>query len=159
MIEINNITKTYGSGDTKFQALKGVTFTINDGEFVAIMGPSGSGKSTLMHILGCLDTPTTGTYFLDKKDVSTQTDEELAEIRRLHIGFVFQSFNLLPRTTVMRNVMLPLVYAGVDEQEREIKSKKALISAGMTEIFKDAENPKIDSHRLHRAWIEIDLHK
>ena len=113
MIEINNITKTYGSGDTAFQALKGISFTIKDGEFIAIMGPSGSGKSTLMHILGCLDTPTTGTYFLDGKDVSTLTDEELADIRRLHVGFVFQSFNLLPRTTVMRNVMLPLIYAGV----------------------------------------------
>ncbi|MEQ1500045.1 MAG: ABC transporter ATP-binding protein [Parcubacteria group bacterium] len=133
MIEIKNITKTYGSGDAKFQALKGVSFTINDGEFVAIMGPSGSGKSTLMHILGCLDTPSTGMYFLDSKDVSTQTDEELAEIRRLHIGFVFQSFNLLPRTTVMRNVMLPLVYAGVDEEEREKRSKKALLASGMTE--------------------------
>src|SRR3989338_5230177 len=104
MIEIQDITKTYGTGDTKLQALRGVTFTIEDGEFVAVMGPSGSGKSTLMHILGCLDTPTTGTYFLDSKNVSTQTDEELADIRRLHIGFVFQAFNLLPRTTVMRNV-------------------------------------------------------
>ena len=133
MIEIQDITKTYGTGDTKLQALRGVTFTIEDGEFVAVMGPSGSGKSTLMHILGCLDTPTTGTYFLDSKNVSTQTDEELADIRRLHIGFVFQAFNLLPRTTVMRNVMLPLVYAGASEEERETRSKKALLAAGMTE--------------------------
>src|SRR3954463_9093751 len=109
MIEIKDITKTYGIGDTAFQALKGVSFTIKDGEFVAIMGPSGSGKSTLMHILGCLDTPTSGTYFLDQKDVSKLNDEELAGIRRLHIGFVFQAFNLLARTTVLRNVMLPLV--------------------------------------------------
>ena len=133
MIEINNITKTYGSGDTAFQALKGISFTIKDGEFIAIMGPSGSGKSTLMHILGCLDTPTTGTYFLDGKDVSTLTDEELADIRRLHVGFVFQSFNLLPRTIVMRNVMLPLIYAGVSVEEREERSRKALSAAGMTE--------------------------
>lgn len=133
MIKINNITKTYGSGDTAFQALKGVSFTIEDGEFVAIMGPSGSGKSTLMHMLGCLDTPTTGTYFLDGKDVSTLTDEDLADIRRLHIGFVFQAFNLLPRTTVMRNVMLPLVYAGVTEGERENRSTKALLAAGLAE--------------------------
>jgi len=153
MIEINNITKTYGSGDTKFQALKGVTFTINDGEFVAIMGPSGSGKSTLMHILGCLDTPTTGTYFLDSKDVSTQTDEELAEIRRLHIGFVFQSFNLLPRTTVMRNVMLPLVYAGVDEEEREKRSKKALFAAGMTESHFAHMSNQLSGGQIQRVAI------
>lgn len=140
MIQINNITKTYGSGDTAFKALNGVSFTIEDGEFIAIMGPSGSGKSTIMHILGCLDTPTTGEYFLDGKDVSMLTDEELADIRRLHIGFVFQAFNLLPRTTVMRNVMLPLIYAGVNEEERDARSKKALISAGLTE-----------SHFLHKS--------
>src|ERR1700757_4778030 len=130
MIEIKDITKTYGEGDTAFQALKGVTFTIEDGEFVAIMGPSGSGKSTLMHILGCLDTPTSGTYRLDGKDVSKMNDEELADIRKDKIGFVFQSFNLLPRTTVLRNVMLPLVYAGVAEEERERRAGAALASAG-----------------------------
>src|SRR3989344_8488853 len=114
MIDVKNITKIYKTGDIEFQALRGVSFTIKDGEFVAIMGPSGSGKSTLMHILGCLDTPTAGTYHLDGKDVSVLSDDALAEIRRDKIGFVFQSFNLLPRTTVLRNVMLPLVYAGVD---------------------------------------------
>src|SRR6202166_737556 len=123
MIEIKNITKTYGTGDTAFQALKGVSFKIEDGEFVAIMGPSGSGKSTMMHILGCLDTPTSGSYHLDGKDVSKMSDEQLAEIRKDKIGFVFQSFNLLPRTTVLRNVMLPLIYAGVDENERETRAK------------------------------------
>ncbi len=133
MIEIKDITKTYGNGDAAFQALKGVSFGIEDGEFVAIMGPSGSGKSTLMHILGCLDTPSTGQYFLDGKNVSMLSDDELADIRRLHIGFVFQSFNLLPRTTVLRNVMLPLVYAGVAEAEREERSKKALVAAGLME--------------------------
>src|ERR1700688_719339 len=122
MIEIKNITKTYGTGDTAFQALKGVSFKIEDGEFVAIMGPSGSGKSTMMHILGCLDTPTSGSYHLDGKDVSKMSDEQLAEIRKDKIGFVFQSFNLLPRTTVLRNVMLPLIYAGVDENERETRA-------------------------------------
>src|SRR6266576_5806625 len=126
MIEIKNITKTYGSDQTAFQALKGVTFTIEDGEFVAIMGPSGSGKSTLMHILGCLDTPSSGTYLLDGKDVSKFSDEELADIRKDKIGFVFQAFNLLPRTSVLRNVMLPLVYAGVDGVERESRAKNAL---------------------------------
>jgi putative ABC transport system ATP-binding protein len=128
MIEIKDITKQYGSGEATFKALKGVSFTIEDGEFVAIMGPSGSGKSTLMHILGCLDTPTTGSYHLDGKDVSKLSDEALAHIRKDKIGFVFQAFNLLPRTTVLRNVMLPLVYAGVMGQAREDRAKKALLS-------------------------------
>ena len=91
MLEIKKITKTYGIGETSFQALRGVTFSIEEGEYIAIMGPSGSGKSTLMHILGCLDTPTSGEYFLDAKDVSTLTDDELADIRKQHIGFVFHS--------------------------------------------------------------------
>lgn len=133
MIEVQDITKSYGSGDNVFQALKGISFTINDGEFVAIMGPSGSGKSTTMHILGCLDTPTTGAYLLDNKDVAQLSDEELADIRKDKIGFVFQSFNLLPRTTVLRNVMLPLIYAGVDEVEREKRAREALFAAGMVE--------------------------
>jgi putative ABC transport system ATP-binding protein len=140
MIEIKDITKSYGSGDTAFQALKGISFTIEDGEFVAIMGPSGSGKSTTMHILGCLDTPTTGEYFLDRKDVSKLSDEDLADIRRDKIGFVFQSFNLLPRTTVLRNVMLPLIYAGVGEEERVQRASDALLAAGMT-----------DSHFAHKS--------
>ncbi|MEI6022753.1 MAG: ABC transporter ATP-binding protein [bacterium] len=133
MIEVQDITKTYNTGDIAFTALKGVSFTINDGEFVAIMGPSGSGKSTLMHILGALDNPSSGTYKLDGKDVSTYTDDELADIRKDHIGFVFQSFNLLPRTTVLRNVMLPLIYAGVGEKEREELAKISLQKAGLDE--------------------------
>jgi putative ABC transport system ATP-binding protein len=133
MIEIKNIKKTYKTGDIEFEALRGVSFTIKDGEFVAIMGPSGSGKSTLMHILGGLDNPTSGTYFLDGKDVSTLSDDELADIRKDKIGFVFQSFNLLPRTTVLRNVMLPLVYDGIEGNEREKQAKKALLLAGMDE--------------------------
>ncbi len=153
MIEVKNITKSYGSGQALFQALRGVTFTINDGEFVAIMGPSGSGKSTLMHILGCLDTPTTGTYYLDGKDISQLTDEELADIRRLHVGFVFQAFNLLPRTTVMRNVMLPLIYAGVNESEREVRSKKALIAAGMTESHFSHMSNQLSGGQIQRVAI------
>jgi putative ABC transport system ATP-binding protein len=133
MIEIKDITKTYKTGDISFQALKGITFTIKDGEFVAIMGPSGSGKSTLMHILGGLDNPTSGTYFLDGKDVSKLSDDELADIRKDKIGFVFQSFNLLPRTTVLRNVMLPLVYEGIEPEERERRAKKVLLLAGLDE--------------------------
>jgi putative ABC transport system ATP-binding protein len=133
MIEIKDIRKIYKTGDIEFEALRGVSFTIADGEFVAIMGPSGSGKSTLMHILGGLDNPTSGTYFLDGKDVSTLSDDELADIRKDKIGFVFQSFNLLPRTTVLRNVMLPLVYDGIEQKEREERAKKALFLAGLDE--------------------------
>jgi putative ABC transport system ATP-binding protein len=131
MIELKNIKKIYKSGNVETEALKGVSFTIRDGEFVAIMGPSGSGKSTLMHILGALDTPTSGTYLLDGKDVSTFSDDELADIRKDKIGFVFQSFNLLPRTTVLRNVILPLVYAEVSHEEREKRAKAALLAAGL----------------------------
>jgi putative ABC transport system ATP-binding protein len=133
MIEIKNIIKTYQSGNVETQALKGVSFKIEDGEFVAIMGPSGSGKSTLMHILGALDTPTSGTYLLDDKDVSTLSDDQLADIRKDKIGFVFQSFNLLPRTTVLRNVALPLIYAEIGLEEREKRARAALKSAGLDE--------------------------
>jgi putative ABC transport system ATP-binding protein len=133
MIEIKNIKKSYKTEGEPFEALKGVSFEINDGEFVAIMGPSGSGKSTLMHILGALDNPTGGTYFLDGKDVSTLSDDELADIRKDKIGFVFQSFNLLPRTTVLRNVVLPLIYEGVGERERIERAKEALIASGLSE--------------------------
>ncbi|HMP67593.1 MAG TPA: ABC transporter ATP-binding protein [Candidatus Paceibacterota bacterium] len=153
MIEVKNITKIYGSGDTTFQALKGVTFTIEEGEFVAIMGPSGSGKSTLMHILGCLDTPTSGTYHLGDKDVSKLTDDELAKIRNEHIGFVFQSFNLLPRTTVLRNTMLPLVYAGVSEEERIKRVYKALASAGLPNTHFDHKSNELSGGQIQRVAI------
>lgn len=153
MIEIKNITKTYGFGDTAFQALKGVTFTVEDGEFVAIMGPSGSGKSTLMHILGCLDTPTSGEYFLDGNDVSKLSDEALADIRKEKIGFVFQSFNLLPRTTVLRNVMLPLVYAGVGEEERKHRASVALTSAGLPETHFYHKSNELSGGQIQRVAI------
>lgn len=133
MIEVKDVTKVYESGEIKFKALKGVSFSINDGEFVAIMGPSGSGKSSLMHILGALDAPTDGTYYLDGKDVSKLSDDELADIRKAKIGFVFQSFNLLPRTTVLRNVMLPLIYEGVDVESRTARAKEALKAVGLDE--------------------------
>ncbi len=133
MIEAKNISKIYKSGNMETKALKGISFSIKEGEFVAIMGPSGSGKSTLMHILGCLDTPTSGKYFFEGKDVSQLSDDELADIRKNRIGFVFQSFNLLPRATVLRNVVLPLVYAGVSRDKREKQAKTALQNVGLGE--------------------------
>jgi putative ABC transport system ATP-binding protein len=133
IIKVDNITKRYANGAIEFQALKGVSFEIEKGEFVAIMGPSGSGKSTLMHILGALDIPSTGTYVLDGKDVSTMEERELADVRSEKIGYVFQSFNLLPRTTVLRNVMLPLIYAEVDREKRAEQASRALTAAGMNE--------------------------
>ena len=153
MIEIHNVTKTYKTGDLEFQALKGVSFTIKDGEFVAIMGPSGSGKSTLMHILGALDTPTSGTYLLDGKDVSTLSDDELADIRKGHIGFVFQSFNLLPRTTVLRNVMLPLIYARMDKIKRESLAQKALKAAGLGETHFNHLSNQLSGGQIQRVAI------
>ena len=133
MIECKNITKIYKSEAGETPALKGVSFEVRDGEFLAIMGPSGSGKSTLMHILGALDIPTSGKYLLDGHDVSTLSDNELADIRKNKIGFVFQSYNLLPRATVLRNVTLPLVYAETPREEREEKAKVELRKAGLDE--------------------------
>src|ERR1019366_7493848 len=153
MIEIKNITKTYVNGDNETHALRGVSFTIKDGEFVAIMGPSGSGKSTLMHILGALDTPTKGTYKLDGHDVSKLSDDELATIRRDRIGFVFQSFNLLPRATVMRNVTLPLIYADVPEKEREERATKALLAAGLAEDRFNHKSNQLSGGQIQRVAI------
>ncbi len=133
MIECNNICKTYVNGDVETNAVSGITFRIDKGDFVAIIGPSGSGKSTLMHILGALDTPTSGTYLLDGQDVSKLDDDQLSDLRRNKIGFVFQAFNLLPRTTVLRNVMLPLLYSDTTEKERDQKARKSLEYAGMEE--------------------------
>lgn len=131
MIEVKHITKVYKSGGVETKALKEASFSIKEGEFAAIIGPSGSGKSTLMHILGCLDTPTSGQYFFDGKDVSQLSDDELADIRKKKIGFVFQSFNLLPRASVLRNVVLPLVYANIPRSKREEIAKKSLTNVGL----------------------------
>jgi putative ABC transport system ATP-binding protein len=133
MIECSHISKVYKNGDVETPALKNVSFKIENGEFVAIMGPSGSGKSTLMHILGALDTPTSGTYKLDGHDVSKLSDDKLADIRKNKIGFVFQSFNLLSRATVLRNVSLPLIYAQISKEERLKRAKRSLTAAGLPE--------------------------
>ena len=153
MIEVKNIVKIYKSGSIGFQALSGVSFTIKDGEFVAIMGPSGSGKSTLMHILGCLDTPTSGTYFLDGRDISKLNEDELADIRKNKIGFVFQAFNLLPRATALRNVSLPLVYTGVEKEEREKRATEALKAAGLDEEYFSHLSNQLSGGQIQRVAI------
>jgi putative ABC transport system ATP-binding protein len=137
LLLLEHITKTYGSGDDAYTALKDISLSINQGEFVAIMGPSGSGKSTTMHIIGALDTPTTGKYFLKGKDISAYDDDELAYIRNREIGFVFQSFNLLPRTTVLKNVERPMLYAGIQSEER---TKRAMECLTLVHIEAKANN-------------------
>lgn len=131
VIEITGITKFYEVGTQVVKALQGVDVNIRKGEYVAIMGPSGSGKSTLMNVIGALDTPTGGSYVLNGTDVSRLTDDRLAEIRNKEIGFVFQTFNLLPRYSALENVMLPLIYAGVSKQERIIKGNDAIAKVGL----------------------------
>ena len=153
MIECKHISKIYKTGDVETQALKDVSFVIKDGEFVAIMGPSGSGKSTLMHIIGCLDTPTSGQYLLDDKDISKLSDDELADIRMKKIGFVFQSFNLLPRTSVLRNVMLPLIYAGASEEERKKHAEEALTASAFPDKFWNHYSNQLSGGMMQRVAI------
>jgi putative ABC transport system ATP-binding protein len=153
MIECRGITKTYGSGERATPVLRGIGFKIEDGDYVAIMGPSGSGKSTLMHILGVLDSPTSGEYLIDGENASELKDDEAAELRMKKIGFVFQAFNLLPRATVLRNVALPLVYAGVPEEERLERAKKALLSAGMEESRFGHLSNQISGGQMQRVAI------
>ncbi len=126
LIETRDLWKTYVMGDEEIHALRGVSIQIERGEYVAIMGPSGSGKSTLMNLIGCLDTPSQGSYLLNEKEVAAMNDDELAQIRNQEIGFVFQTFNLLPRATAMHNVELPLIYAGVSGKIRQERAKLAL---------------------------------
>ena len=140
LIELKHIVKSYPLGDTQLQILKGIDLKIETGEFVAIMGPSGSGKSTLMNILGCLDKPTSGTYMLDGARVDSLSSDELAEVRNQKIGFVFQGFNLLSRTTALENVELPMVYANVKQAERAERAKKALIKVGLKERMEHQPN-------------------
>ena len=131
MIEIRDVTKVYEMGEMEVHALRGVSLNINGGECLTIMGPSGSGKSTLMNVLGCLDSPTAGSYYLNGQDVSGLSDNQLAHIRNKEIGFVFQMFNLLPRTTALRQVELPLIYAGVGLRERRRRAREALEAVGL----------------------------
>lgn len=131
IIEINTLSKTYHDGKTETKALDKVSFSVRKGEFMAIMGPSGSGKSTLLHVLGLLDTPTSGTYIFDEKDVSDYTGNELADIRNTKMGFVFQAFNLLPRTSVLENVKLPLTYSNVPESKWDDMGRKAVEAVGL----------------------------
>jgi putative ABC transport system ATP-binding protein len=131
VIRIENLTRFYTIGEETVRALNGINLTIEKNEYVALMGPSGSGKSTLMNIIGCLDTPTSGEYFLNGPNVAQLSDSELASIRNKEIGFVFQTFNLLPRLTALQNVALPLVYAGIPEAERLKKAKEVLEQVGL----------------------------
>jgi putative ABC transport system ATP-binding protein len=132
LIETRDLWKTYSMGDEDIHALRGVSIEIQRGEYVAIMGPSGSGKSTLMNLIGCLDTPSKGSYLLNDKEVASMNDDELARIRNEEIGFVFQTFNLLPRATALHNVELPLVYAGVSGKLRQDRAKQALEKVELT---------------------------
>ncbi len=133
VIKLQNITRDFPLGQEVVKVLKGINLDIKKGDYVALMGPSGSGKSTLMNLLGCLDTPTSGTYFLNGKDVSNMSQDELAEIRNKEIGFVFQTFNLLPRTTALDNVALPMVYAGYSKKERTNRAEKVLHDVGLAD--------------------------
>lgn len=140
IIKASHLSKIYRTDVLETIALDDVSFNIQKGEFVAIMGPSGSGKSTLMHILGALDTPTSGSYILDGEEVGKLSDDELADIRNRKIGFIFQAYNLLPRTTALKNVMLPMMYAGVSKEEREERARKYLQMVGLSDRLEHTSN-------------------
>lgn len=153
VLEARDIRKIYEGASGLTQALRGVSFTLEQGEFLAIMGPSGSGKSTLMNILGCLDSPTAGSYWLEGVDVSLYTDDELAEIRATRIGFVFQSFNLLPRATVLRNAIMPLMYTSCPRKEREARACAALRSVYLDEELFDHRSNELSGGQMQRVAI------
>ena len=153
VIDIRHIHRIYETEAGLTHALRGVSLTVERGEFLAIMGPSGSGKSTLMNILGCLDSPTSGSYRLEGLEVSTLDDDDLAEIRATRLGFVFQSFNLLPRATVLRNVMLPLVYSDVPRAEREWRAWKALKSVDLPEEYYEHKSNELSGGQMQRVAI------
>ena len=152
MLEIKKITKVYKMGEVLVNALRGVSFHIDKGQFVAIMGPSGSGKSTLMHILGCLDHPTEGSFIMDGEDISKVNDNKLAEIRNKKIGFVFQQFNLLNRVNILNNVEVPLIYAGVNSKKRKNLAKQVLENVGLSNRLKHRPN-EISGGEKQRAAI------
>ncbi len=152
LIETKGLKKIYSIGGSDTPALNGINLEINEGEFVAIIGPSGSGKSTLLQILGCLDRPTSGEYFLDGKEISKYSDDELAYLRNRKFGFVFQSFNLLGRLSVLENVELPLVYAGISEDKRKTAAKKVIDSVGLSDRI-DFETMRLSGGQKQRAAI------
>ncbi len=151
LIDIRNITKVYEMGEQQVQALAGVSLGVARGEYVAIMGPSGSGKSTLMNLIGCLDTPTSGSYVLNGKEVARMTDDELAAIRNKEIGFVFQTFNLLPRTSAVQQVELPLVYGGASKKERRERAVAALKAVGLGDRMNHTPNEMSGGQRQRVA--------
>ncbi|WP_130812376.1 ABC transporter ATP-binding protein [Olsenella sp. Marseille-P4559] len=153
VIHTENVYRIYSSAAGLTPALCGVSLDVGRGEFLAIMGPSGSGKSTLMNILGCLDRPTSGTYLLEGLDVSKLTDDDLAHVRSTRLGFVFQSFNLLPRATVLRNVMLPLVYTRAGVRNRELRAWKALLEVGLPEELYDHRSNELSGGQMQRVAI------
>ena len=153
VIDIRNVHRIYESTAGYTHALKGVSLQVSRGEFLCIMGPSGSGKSTLMNTLGCLDTPTSGTFKLEGVDVSTLDDDELAELRATRLGFVFQSFNLLPRATVLRNVMLPLIYSDCPVREREERAVRALQAVSLPEAYYDHRSNELSGGQMQRVAI------
>lgn len=157
MIDCIHIGKIYSHDDIETVALKDISFQVQDGEFVAIIGPSGSGKSTLMHILGALDTPTSGEYWLDGKNVSLLSDNELADIRKKKIGFVFQSFNLLPRVTALQNVMLPLMYTQVPRAQRLAIAKESLNKVGFDENRFSHYSNQLSGGQMQRVAIARSL--
>jgi len=140
IIQAKNLTKYYIVGNTEVRALDGLDISIKKGSYIALMGPSGSGKSTLMNILGCLDSPTSGEYFLNSNDVSTLDDDSLAAIRNKEIGFVFQTFNLLPRYTALENVALPMIYAGIPKEKRLARAKEVLVQVGLGDRYTHTPN-------------------
>jgi putative ABC transport system ATP-binding protein len=152
MLEIKKITKVYKMGEVVVNALRGVSFHIDKGQFVAIMGPSGSGKTTLMHIIGCLDHPSEGSFIMDGEDISKVNDNKLAEIRNKKIGFVFQQFNLLNRVNILNNIEVPLIYAGVNSKKRKNLAKQALEDVGLSNRLKHRPN-EISGGEKQRAAI------
>ena len=152
IINVNHLTKIYKTGDLELKVLSDISLNIDQGEFVAIMGPSGSGKSTLMHILGALDLPTSGTYFLDGQNIEKLSDDDLAEIRNRKIGFVFQAYNLLPRTSAIDNVMLPMDYAGFPDAEQREKAKQMLEKVGLADRMEHPPN-KLSGGQQQRVAI------